>query len=128
MKKYFLTSVLSLFLIVGTGVVLTATEKKEGCCSSKTAEAAKSASECSGTATAVQTAAKECGDKETTTQSADVQMIQTSTVEKAGCTGTAVKAECSGSSATTTTAVQTKAGECTKAPAGVSGQRASREL
>jgi len=128
MKKYFMTSLLSLFLIVGTGLVLTATEKKQtsGCCSSKTAEAVQTASsDCSGAAK-VQTAAASCGDKETKaeTTSADVQVLQTSNAEKSGCTSAAAATECTGSSVTKTT----EAGDCKKVPSGVSGQRASREL
>ncbi len=120
MKKYFLTSLLSLFLIAGTGLVLTATEKteKEGCCSSKTTEAVQTSADESGTA-AVQTGS-DCGEKasEAKTDCSDVQTIQTTNVEKT---------DCSGSAAATTTATQTQAGECTKVPAGVGNQRASRE-
>jgi hypothetical protein len=130
MKKYFMTSVLSLFLIVGTGLVLTATEKKEssGCCSSKTAEAVQtSASDCSGTAKAEKAAAS-CGDKETKAEatSGDVQVIQASNVEKSGCTSAAAASECTGSS--TIKATSAESGDCKKVPSGVSGQRASREL
>lgn len=111
---------MSLFLIAGTSLVLTATEKSEkaGCCSSKTTEAVQTSADESG-AEAVKTGSA-CGDKatETNAASSDVQMIQTNNVEKT---------DCSGSAATTTTAVRTQAGECTKVPAGVGNQRASRE-
>jgi hypothetical protein len=114
MKKYIVTSLFSLFLIVGASLVLTATEvkekeKKSGCCSS-----------------------------------AKVEMTQTAAVEKAGCESAAeVKATkasgCTGevkattasnvsdcASACTGTKIQTASapGECTKVPAGVGTQRA----
>jgi hypothetical protein len=151
MKKYILTSIMSLILIAGTGLLLTATEterkeKASTCCTSeKTAEVTKtaeSASCCSSTAqTTAQTsecAGKSasdacCSDKATkaSAESSDVQMIQTSTgsATSSGCTGTATTAvsNCSGSSATTIQASGPQPGECTKVPSGIRSQQANSD-
>lgn len=122
MKKYFATSLLSLMLMFATSAWVTAGEQCDG--KTKTTQT-----------TAVQTAnetAEKASCASTTTSAAvstdAVPVTQTSNVEKSGCTGTAATtASCTGTK-TTTTASQTQAGECTKAPAGVGAQRASREL
>jgi hypothetical protein len=118
MKKYFATSLLSLMLMFATSAWVTAGEQCDG--KTKTTQTS-----------AVQSAEKaSCGHSST---SADVSTqavpaSQTSNVEKSGCTGTAATTSSCTGTKTTTTASQTQAGECTKAPAGVGAQRASREL
>ena len=150
MKKYILTSVMSLILIAGTSILLTATEteKKEKdstCCNSKeTAEVIQTAEASSCGASKAQATAKasECAEKsnadaccsgkatKASAESSDVQMIQTGTSSSAasGCTGTATTAvsNCSGSSATTIQASGPQPGECTKVPSGISSQQANR--
>ena len=151
MKKYILTSLMSLILIAGTSILLTATEteKKEKastCCTSDiTAEVTKTAevSSC-GTSTAQATAnASECAEKtsadaccsdkatKAAAESSDVKMIQTSTSSSAtsGCaeTTTTAVSNCAGSSATTTEASGPQAGECTKLPSGIKSQQANSD-
>ncbi|MBW6481337.1 MAG: hypothetical protein K0B37_18070 [Bacteroidales bacterium] len=128
MKKYILTSVMSLFLIAGTSILLTATEterkeKTSTCCSSeKTAEVTKTA-EAASCCSSISTKAS--------AESSDVQMIQTSTSSAAasGCTGTSTTAvsSCSGSSATTIQASGPQPGECTKVPSGIRSQQANSD-
>lgn len=151
MKKYILTSLMSLILIAGTSILLTATEteKKEKastCCTSdKTAEVTKTAeatSNCSSTteatAKATECAGKSsadacCSDKATkaSAESSDVKMIQTGTGSSAtsGCaeTTTTAVSNCSGSSATTTQASGPQPGECTKLPSGIRSQQANSD-
>ncbi len=135
MKKYILTSLMSLLLIAGTSIMLTATEterkeKASTCCSSnvKTAEATQTAaakSGCEETAKAAACAGKTaesacCASKETKAdaQTEEVKVLQTSTssAAAAGCTGTsAVKAS------------GPQPGECTKVPSGIRSQQASKE-
>ncbi|MFP4288733.1 MAG: hypothetical protein ACLFQS_05710 [Bacteroidales bacterium] len=118
MKKYFLTSIMSLFIIAGTSLLLTATEKDEKakteCSSSKVETTQASASDCcSSKAKATQTASVEktgksdCGDKATqANQTDDVEFIQTANTSeaKSECTSAAAKADCGEAKATTTAA------------------------
>ncbi len=102
MRKYILTSLMSLFLIAGVSMVLTATESKDkektsACCSSK-AEA---------TQTASVEGAKACGTSKTAEKAA--------CTDEAKATKTSAKAGCASAAAP---------GECTKKPSGVSSQRA----
>ncbi len=145
MKKYILTSVMSLFLVLGAGLILTATEtetKKEtakSCCSGKTVEAVQTASSCTGvekTQTASAATKSSCADKsadaaccsskatKADAESGEVQMIQTSSAAKSSCTGSSA-ASCTGTKATQVAGPQP--GECTKVPSGVKSQQASRE-
>jgi len=115
MKKYFLTSIMSLFIIAGTSLLLTATEKDEKakteCSSSKVETTQASASDCcSSKAKATQTASVEksdCGSKSTqANQSDEVEFIQTANTSeaKSDCTSAAAKADCGEAKATTTAA------------------------
>ncbi|MFW6352205.1 MAG: hypothetical protein ACOC2E_07435 [Bacteroidota bacterium] len=121
MKKYFLTSIMSLFIIAGTSLLLTATEKDEKakteCSSAKveTTEASNSGC-CKSKAKATQTASVEktgksdCGDKATqANQTDDVEFIQTANTSeaKSECTSAAAKADC-GEAKSTTTAAQSE--------------------
>ncbi len=147
MKKYILTSLMSLFLVVGAGLMLTATEtetKKEtakSCCSEKATETAQAVSTCTGvekTQTAATTAKAGCADKsadaaccsskketKASAESDEVQMIQTSSASQSSCTGSAAAASCTGSK--TQQVAGPQPGECTKVPSGIRSQQASRE-
>jgi len=137
MKKYILTSIMSLILIAGTGLLLTATEtegKKEkasSCCTStqtaevtKTAEASSCCSSGEKTAQAASCAGKTsadacCSNKATKAEaeSSDVQMIQTSNSAVSGCAGSAPATQVAGP----------RPGECTKVPSGIRSQQANRD-
>jgi hypothetical protein len=105
MKKYFLTALFSLLIIVGVSFVLTATEKdRKSCCSSAKVENTQTSSVEAAEATAV-----------SCTGEAKVATTETS----------AGASSCCASKATPTSAA---AGECTKVPAGTGSQRANSTL
>ena len=128
---------MSLILIAGTGLLLTATEtegKKEkasSCCTStqtaevtKTAEASSCCSSGEKTAQAASCAGKTsadacCSNKATKAEaeSSDVQMIQTSNSAVSGCAGSAPATQVAGP----------RPGECTKVPSGIRSQQANRD-
>ncbi|MFW5707163.1 MAG: hypothetical protein ACOCX0_00200 [Bacteroidota bacterium] len=154
MRKYILSSVMSVFLVAGLSMMLTATgtkTEKDSCCSGKTAEvvqtmqtetAASEDSSCTG-AEKTKTASASCADKTANTsccsskntkaeaENSDVQMIQTSSAPKSSCAGsaattTAASADCSSSATPIKTAAGPQPGECTKVPSGIKSQQANK--
>jgi hypothetical protein len=137
MKKVILTSIFSLFLIAGAGLLLNATETerkqeaKTSCCSA-TAEKTSEAATCAGKTTAEKSEGCCSGEK-----SAEATAIQTSNAEKKeGCCSSAAEASvekavetskaagsCSGGSVQTIQTASSQAGECVKRPAGLRAQQ-----
>ena len=140
MKKYIIASVMGLFLIVGTGLILTATESNENaeraqsCCAPKV-EQTTQVSTCTGaektqSASAIQTVQTEntsaCeGSTATAGCCSGATTTATAATTVAGCAGAA--ASCTGA-ATTNQVSAPRPGECTKVPSGIRSQQTSREI